>query len=297
MCLCNLFCADEETRENLEGRLLHEAQQMETFFCKFVSKLRKSLETRNVNPSVIGNHLSMIKATTKQLQDDHSVPNLFHLIRQELVNVGEIGKLFQLITPYVSFFNYDIIESILEEYGDSEDKEKFKVYLEKFEVFCKRRATEVPSVLDGEDSTTTHLRVKVEDDFQHMYTVKAVRSFRAKLCTILGVTEPCLRLVSIENGCILLTFILPTFILPHVFPLADGQEKALVVEGVSGYTVGNWPTKKLIPPVRQDITSNTSVGTAESPSQDNPKINLSNVSANTVNIVIYIYNTFLLMHV
>ena len=288
---CDLFltCIDEETRENLEGRLLFEAQQMETLFCKFVSKLRKSLESRNVNPSIIGNHLSLIKATTKQLQDDVSVPNLFHLIRQELVKVEEIGKLFELITPYVSFFNYDIFESIVEDYGDSEDKEKFKVYLKKFEEFCKRRATEVPSVLDGEDSTTTHLRVKVEDDFKHMYTVKAIRSFRAKLCTILGITEPCLRLVSIENGCILLTFILPTFVVPFIFPLSKEQEVQMASEGVSAYTVGDLPTQILVTPVRQGITSNAPVEITESLSQDTPKINLSSVSANTFVISILYY--------
>ena len=212
-----------------------------------MSQLKKSLERRSVCPSKLGNYLSMIKSITKELKDDTSVPNLLTLVRSELCSANSIDKVFELITPYFSFFNYNLIQHVVKEFGEDDDVENFKSYLEKFDKFCKRQATEVKSILDGpEYSTTTCFKVKIEDDFKQTYTVKTVRSFRAKLCTILDVTEPCLRLVSIENGCILLTFILPTLVVPFIFPLSKEQEVQMDSEGVLAYLVGNDASQTVI---------------------------------------------------
>ena len=230
----------------MEGRLQAETQEMDRNFGRVVQTIRRSLERRQVNAATIGHHLSCMKAITTQVPVE-DVPSLFYHNYRKLVRVDTIEELFELIIPYFSFFNYDIIEEIVSEYGDSADKETFKSYLEQFQHYCKRRATEVPPlpILDSEGPSTTKLRVKVEEDFKQDYTVKAVRGFRAKLCKILGITEPCLRLLSIEEGCILLTFSLPNSILHIVFPLTSEQEQAMAAEGGLAYSLGDDPMIRL----------------------------------------------------
>ena len=232
---------DGQTRANLEGRLLHDAIKTEEAFSTFVSDFQGSLEANHVNPQNIVTDLLMVKAITKQLQSDTEVPELFYHIRKDLKLAKSVGDIMYHIAPFVSFFNYNVIERIVHRHGSDTDKENFRKYLAEFEEFCKRRATEVPSDVDCQDPTSTRFMVKVESDFQSTYTVKAAYLFRLKLCEILGVTESSLRLLSLQEGCILLTFLLPFFFVPFVFPLTKDQERALSAESVTKYALADEP--------------------------------------------------------
>ena len=206
-----------------------------------MSDFKNSLKANQVDPIDIAEDLLMVKAITKQLQSDIDVPELFHRIRKDLMSAESIGKLMYHIAPFVSFFNYNVIERIVHRHGSDTDKENFEDYLKKFEEFCKHRANDVPMNVDCQDPKSTCFKVKIESDFQSTYTVKAVNLFREKLCNILGVTEPSLRLLSLKEGCVLLTFLIPTFVVPFVFPLTQDQERALSAEGVTKYALADEP--------------------------------------------------------
>lgn len=215
--------------------------KIEEDFADFVSDLKNSLKANQVDPIEIAEDLLMVKAVTKQLQSDTDVPELFHRIRKDLMSAKAIRDIMYHIALFVSFFNYNVVERIVHKHGSDIDKENFENYLKKFEEFCKRRATEVPSNVDCQDPHSKCFKVKVESDFERTYTVKAVHLFREKFCTILRVTEPSLRLLSLQEGCILLTFLIPTFVVPFVFPLTQEQERALFAEGVTKYALADEP--------------------------------------------------------
>ena len=199
-----------------------------------MTNLRKSLEARGVLVRDLVTDLLMIKAFTKQMKEDNR-PELLFLAKEQLRASQTIDDVFIILSSYISFFNYEIIERIVNIHGHESDRENLREYLSRFKEFCHRRAHEkIPLFVDclPEEPTCTVLKVKVESDFPKDYTVRAITLFRAKLCEILGVTEPCLRLLSIEEGCILLTFFLPKFVVPHVFPLSSDQKTSLKSNGV-----------------------------------------------------------------
>ena len=232
---------DYQTLSNLEGRFQKETMKMETIFATFVSKLCKSLKEREVSIQDLVTNLLMIKAFSKQLESDDK-PELLFLAKEQLTAAKTIDNVFNTLSSYVSFFNYEIIEHIVHLHGEESDRKKFEEYLSAFEEFCRRRAHEkIPLFVDciPDEAKFTPLKMKVESDLLKLYTLKAINQFRAKLCSILGVTESGLRLLSIEEGCILLTFILPKFVVSHVFPLSNYQKKILVSDGVVKYSLNS----------------------------------------------------------
>ena len=65
-------------------------------------------------------------------------------------------------------------------------------------------------------------------------------AFKYKLCQILQVTEYIPHLLSVEEGCLQLTFQIPSFVQHLIFPLSEDQEKSLKVEGVLMLMCGDY---------------------------------------------------------
>ena len=75
-------------------------------------------------------------------------------------------------------------------------------------------------------SKRTKLEFKLDFDRQQLKP-DAVRSIKCKIADHLGVRPSALYLCRIEDGCISLQFLVPTFIIEQLFPLNDAQKIAL----------------------------------------------------------------------
>ena len=67
---------------------------------------------------------------------------VFHHRFEELKAADTIPKVFSILNDYFSFFNYHILEHIIEELGTEEDKERLKTYKDDFNHYAKRRIFE-----------------------------------------------------------------------------------------------------------------------------------------------------------
>ena len=104
-------------------------------FQELVSKTIKSLIRQNVSLDELVSHVMTLGAFNpvfKQLQ----VP-LFQYYFQELKTADTIPKIFLVLKDYFSFFNYDIIEHIIEVLGTEEDKANLQRYKSNFEQYSK----------------------------------------------------------------------------------------------------------------------------------------------------------------
>ena len=73
------------------------------------------------------------------------------------------------------------------------------------------------------------------------FTVKELKSFRYRLSKIFYVSpQSVLRLCQVEEGCLQLTFQVPSFVQQEIFPLSSEQESALAAEGVIKLTCGDY---------------------------------------------------------
>ena len=155
--------------------------------------------------------------------------------KEKLFKEGELSKatsvsdVFKAIRPYCSYFNYDVLETLVQVNGSSKEKRYLKKYIQAFSAYCKA----VPCVervcgSDHEDTISKRAKLKFKLDFdREQLKPDAVRSIKCKIAKHLGVRPSALYLCRIEEGCISLTFLVPPFITEHLLSLSDAQKIAL----------------------------------------------------------------------
>ena len=119
-----------------------------------------------------------------------------------------------------------------------EDKQRLEKYKEDFEHYIKRRVFECPTEI-GPTHTPNNkeLRVKVESDYSKLVELK---QFQCRLSLILEVSVHVLRISSIKEGCIQLTFFIPSFVQEAIFPLSAEQKVALKELGIIQLSCGDY---------------------------------------------------------
>ena len=81
---------------------------------------------------------------------------------------------------------------------------------------------------DHEEARSKRTKLKFKLDFdREQLKPDAVRSIKYKIAKHLGVRPSVLYLCRIEEGCISLEFLVPTFILEDLLPLTDAQKVTL----------------------------------------------------------------------
>ena len=176
-----------EQQEELGGRLRSESQQIMMEFQELVSATIKSLITRNVPLDKLVSHVMALGAFDPVFKEPQ-VP-VFRFYFNELKAADTIPKVFLVLKDYFSFFNYHIIEYIIEALCTAEDKAKLQKYKEDFNQYAKRRIFECPLEF-GPVSNIDHADIFVIMDSQYEgYTVAEIKRFHYKLSEIVRVSS------------------------------------------------------------------------------------------------------------
>ena len=230
------------TPEQLEGlriRLCVESEDIVRKFGHLHSRVYESLCKRNVPVDKLVTHLLSLGAFDPVHKD--SQKPVLQTFFQELRNAGSIEDVLYIIREYISFFNYHVIEHIVNELGTDQDRVELQIYKEEFDEYSKRRVYECPPEY-GSKSSADHvdLVVKVDSVYEE-FTVKELQKFQYRLSQIFCVApQSVLRLCRVEEGCLQLIFQVPSFVQEEIFPLSSEQESALTAEGVIRLTCGDY---------------------------------------------------------
>ena len=182
----------------------------------------------------------MTFGTDKPVLKHSQAPPLFNQRLDDLQKSRDLSEVFMGLKDYMSFFNYHLIENIIEALGTKEVKAKLKKYKLKFQQYAKRRIYECPTNL-GPVSEADHadIFVKVDSRYEN-YTVAEIDNFVQELNDLLSVPSRVLHLCRIEKGCFQLIFQVPLFVKEEIFPLSREQERALAAKGVIRLTCGEY---------------------------------------------------------
>ena len=226
-----------EQQQELRGRLRFESQLIMITFQKLVSATIKSLKRQCVPLDDLVSHIMTLGAFDPVFKEPQ-VP-LFCYCFQKLEAAVTVSKIFLVLNDYFSFFNYHIIEHIIEELGTEEDKAGLLSYKEEFNQYAKRRIFECqPEFGTVSDADHADIFVKLDSQYDN-YTVAQIEGFRNKLSEILHVSsQGILRLCRIDEGCFQVMFQVPLFVQYGIFPLSREQENALAALGVIKLTCG-----------------------------------------------------------
>ena len=137
-----------------------------------------------------------------------------------------------VIGDYCSFFNFRMIEHIVDKLGSRQDKKNLSKYQEEFNKYAERHVFECPSEVGKLSSDHANIFVKLDDTYENC-TLQNLHLFVNRLWNIFNVSIATgLKLSHIEPGCLKLTFQLPFSVLQDIFPLSSEQEAALAGLGV-----------------------------------------------------------------
>ena len=228
----------KEQQQELKERLQFESQGIMMQFQKLVSATVKSLIGRKVPLDELVLHV-MTLGTFDPVFKEPQVPLLQHRL-EKLKTASTICKFFLILNDYFSFFNYEIVEHIIMELGTNKDKANLHNYQEKFDQYVGRRIFEcVPHLGPESETDQPNLVVKLDEQFDN-YTGTKVKRFCRKLSETFNLSKGVLRLCRVEEGCIQLTFQVPSFVQQEIFPLSREQERILQAEGVIKLRCGEY---------------------------------------------------------
>jgi hypothetical protein len=233
---------DEDNKIDLEARLLTDAETIGQDFALLCCKTRDSFTHRGVTPQDLAYillDLMVYKPTSTT-----SIP-LLKEKEEILMRAQSVHEIFNALRPHMSFYNYEILQFLIEGKGSEGDKAALAAYLRNFTEFCKRHVFEVPFTkysnghqIESQDRKQ-RLHMKVTEHFKEAFLIQSdaseapppppsnesraknvcssklgiklqdAKGIQRKLAKILGLNPSSLFLDTISEGSVILTFLLP----------------------------------------------------------------------------------------
>ncbi len=219
ICVKKLGLTDCEV-EARHRKLFLESSNLSCKFNNLYVCLYLSLDKRNVPVQLLVTYFLGLEAFPPVYKNP-SQP-LFKDQQSSLYAALNLMDVWAILKPYCSFFNFYIVEYIIDCLGSDKDKQNMRSYKEAFSVYIERRLYECPAEFGSFKDDDCTIIVKLDEAYDDC-TANQLKIFEDKLCNILKISHNgVLRLCKVENGCYELTFQAPSFI-NTIFPLSCEQ--------------------------------------------------------------------------
>ena len=218
----------EADRIDLEHRLRSDTKKMGTKFSSFTLFLEKSLKAQKIPLEDVASCVLSLPAFAEDISK-----KLFEKEDKEAIQQAEsVTKLFIVLRPHLSFFNYEIMEHLVEHHGSADDHKRLEEYLTAFNAFCQRSVFEVPPYVYSSRSRTDCKVFSVKCTERVATTLEGVQVIRGKIADVLGLRASSFQLCFILKGCMELRFLISTAVAEHIFPVSPAKQLALKEMGV-----------------------------------------------------------------
>ena len=147
----------------------------------------------------------------------------------DIAKAQDLASLIECLHNYSSWFNYGLIKFVATKFGKEEGEKLVADYEEDLTKYYENLiAYACPefSLNKGLPPGYEHLVVKVDWDYQST-KVQDVALFQASISSILGLEPEVFQLRSIEEGCVRLTWAIPSVVVRHVLLQAQQCKNAL----------------------------------------------------------------------
>ena len=195
----------------------------------YVSSIRECLQAKGVRPVDLCSDLMNLTAfnhTSKKR-------SLLSSHRTELHNATELNGIFDLIAiEYSSFLNYDVFQWIVDRHHLDNGKEEFqypqhlKAYLNSHKI---SEFVEINPLLKDFSDASKEIVLKV--DIKLTSELAKLERLRAAVAKILKLKPAALRLLDVEEGCVVVTFLIPSPVAEVIF----SKHSVLTVEQVEEF--------------------------------------------------------------
>ena len=160
---------NSQDKAELEAQLILNADSMRKKFASLLVNVVSSLKHQGIDPRQLA---TAILALTEY--DDPGIGKpLLERDKEDLMKAQTVDHTFDVLRPHMTFFNYEILEFLIEQMGSPNDKDNLQQFLQEFRRFCRRSVFEIPRNMFG------HSAEKVKD--QQKFCVKITKQFKAAL--------------------------------------------------------------------------------------------------------------------
>ena len=222
---------NKEEKQQLHQRLYAESMDMIDKFQDLFSATTKSLKQRKISVkellcNLVG--LGPLPPAYKGLD----LPEFSRKL-PELMKSNKIDDAMLVIGTYCSFFNFRMVEHIINKLGTRQDRKNLEKYREEFDKYAERHVFECPSEVGTVSEGLANMFVTLDETFNSC-TVRGLDLFVENLRKTLKIsTGAVFKLTHVAPGSLKLTFQLPYSLLQDIFPLSSEQEAALNGMGVA----------------------------------------------------------------
>lgn len=223
VCTCSTPCVsapsslpyvDPEVREDVEQQLELNLEAIRRRYALFVSSLCQSVIQKGI--TVEDFRLYLLNLPALECDDDNEKHKLLSGVKAKIWDASTIHNIFSLLSlECASFLNYDIFQSILDDYKipvQNSDALKYPEHLKAY--LHKHKLSEFVEInprlekFTGDDSKRLILKFKITLPSR----VTRVLDLKKTIAKILRLKPSALQLVGIEEGCVIVTFLIPSFL-------------------------------------------------------------------------------------
>ena len=221
---------NEEEKQQLHQRLYAESVDMIDKFQDLFSDTTQSLKQRKMTVTellcnLVG--LGPLPPAYKGLDLPEFSQQLPKLMQSKTTDEAML-----VIGTYCSFFNFRMIEKIINKLGTRQDRKNLEKYREEFDRYAERHVFKCPAEVGTVSEGLANMFVTLDETFNSC-TVRVLDLFVENLRKTLKIsTGAVFKLTRITPGSLKLTFQLPYSLLQDIFPLSSEQEAALNGMGV-----------------------------------------------------------------
>ena len=216
-------------------------------FQKLFTATKKSLYEEKISVVDLVSHLQCLGPIKPVYTDTEHPPRPLRCRLPGLANAETVDAVMSVVKDYCSFFNYHMLEHIIDEFGTKQDKENMASYKEDFNKYAECCITQCPSEIGKmSEEGSTNLFVTLDDSFDNC-SVSHLTVFIYDLRKILKIpSNVTLKLCQINTGSIKLIFQMlhDCLVQLAIFPLSSEQEAELSSLGVVQLSCGDYQFQK-----------------------------------------------------
>ena len=171
--------------------------------------------------------------------DGIGVKVLDHKDKQEIKNAKNLSEVFMTLRDYISFFNYEIVQYLIELLGSPDDQTQLREYCSALDQFCQRNVFEVPAEVFSSKSRNKTAKVLVLKCTERVATLEYVKRLTRRIAEALGIQRAALQLRSVRQGCLELHFLITVAVAKCIYPVSPTVQVALSAMGIKVLTCGS----------------------------------------------------------
>ena len=228
------LCIDKEMVKVIEAAM----KKLEKKFCDLVYSTKEHMITESIDVKKLCHDVTVLPTTLKV---EHK--KFIEEKEDEISKAEEIDKVFRIANKYWDFLNYSLLQHIIEKYGSDEIQSQMKAFAEEIRIFRRntllkpfskvyKRKPELENEKEMKKLISVHKRIELATA-----TLEVVENFRQEFCSELSLYEFSLQLAEIQDGCMMLTWLVSKSLVAYVQKTIKLSSPTMKTHNVSFFIV------------------------------------------------------------